>query len=288
MEKISSDGRVEMMCSVVAVFIMAFVVFYMFYSNNFFMRRRMKELGIYALLGYRKGSMLCLLTIENIFVCLGGTIVGILAGSLLHISVTAGIVALLGLTIDMGAIPFINPQAVSSIFLFILAVLLTLTLSNAVLLLKSTLLDLVRLEKKVEKPVRPNIVLSAIGIVSLLGGYALALDMVRGAQSVWTTILPYRIANTGTGSSWHSIIRLLLRPLCVPMHQKSPRRSVPGKHGYRGSQIYAPHPLQCKVADTFDFAGCWNAFRFWGNYTFGLVSLQSCGTNYSICNRISG
>lgn len=95
MEKISSDGRVEMMCSVVAVFIMAFVVFYMFYSNNFFMRRRMKELGIYALLGYRKGDMLRLLTIENIFVCLGGMIVGILAGSLLHIGITAGIVALL-------------------------------------------------------------------------------------------------------------------------------------------------------------------------------------------------
>ena len=145
MEKISSDGRVEMMCSVVAVFIMAFVVFYMFYSNNFFMRRRMKELGIYALLGYRKGDMLRLLTIENIFVCLGGMFAGILAGSLLHIGITAGIVALLGLTIDMGAIPFINPHAVSLIFLFILAVLLTLTVSNAVLLLKSTLLDLVRL-----------------------------------------------------------------------------------------------------------------------------------------------
>ena len=194
MEKISSDGRVEMMCSVVAVFIMAFVVFYMIYSNNFFMRRRMKELGIYALLGYRKGDMLRLLTIENIFVCLGGMFAGILAGSLLHIGITAGIVALLGLTIDMGAIPFINPQAVSSIFLFILAVLLTLTLSNAGLLLKSTLLDLVRLEKKVEKPVRPNIVLSVIGIIALLGGYALALDMVRGAQSVWTTIGFYPIA----------------------------------------------------------------------------------------------
>ena len=50
MEKISSDGRVEMMSSVVAIFIIAFVVFYMFYSNNFFMRRRIKELGIYALL----------------------------------------------------------------------------------------------------------------------------------------------------------------------------------------------------------------------------------------------
>lgn len=194
MAKISSDGRVEMMCSVVAVFIMAFVVFYMFYSNNFFMRRRMKELGIYALLGYRKVDMLCLLTIENIFICLGGLFIGILAGSLLHIGVTAGIVALLGLTIDMGAIPFINPHAVSLIFLFILAVLLTLTVSNAVLLLKSTLLDLVRLEKKVEKPVCPNIIFSVIGIISLLGGYALALDMVRGARSVWTTIGFYPIA----------------------------------------------------------------------------------------------
>lgn len=188
MEKISSDGRVEMMSSVVAGFIIVFVVFYMFYSNSFFMRRRMKELGIYALLGYRKSDILRLLTIENIFVSLGGMIVGIFAGSLLHIGVTAGIVALLGLTIDMQAIPFINPQAVSSIFLFILVVLLTLTISNAILLLRSTLLDLVRLEKKVEKPVHPNIILSIAGILFLLGGYLLALDMVRGAQSVWTTI----------------------------------------------------------------------------------------------------
>lgn len=53
MEKISSDGRVETMCRTVAVFIMVFVIFYMFYSNSFFMRRRMRELGIYSLLGYR-------------------------------------------------------------------------------------------------------------------------------------------------------------------------------------------------------------------------------------------
>lgn len=225
MEKISSDGRVEMMSSVVAIFIIAFVVFYMFYSNNFFMRRRIKELGIYALLGYRKGTMLYLLTIENIFICLGGMIVGILAGSLLHIGVTAGIVLLLDLTINLGEIPFINPRAVSSIFLFILVVLLTLTLSNAALLLKSTLLDLVRLEKKVEKPVRPNIVLSIVGIVLLLGGYALALDMGRGAQSVWTTIgfspvalLTLILVVTGTVLSIYSFVPFICQ--CIKNRHK--------------------------------------------------------------------
>lgn len=92
MEKISSDGRVETMCQTVAVFIMAFVIFYMFYSNNFFMRRRMRELGIYSLLGYRKSAMLGLLTFENIFICFGGMVLGILAGSVLHKGVIAGIV----------------------------------------------------------------------------------------------------------------------------------------------------------------------------------------------------
>ena len=92
MEKISSDGRVETMCRTVAVFIMVFVIFYMFYSNSFFMRRRMRELGIYSLLGYRKSTILKLLIFENLMICFGGMILGILTGSILHKIVIAGIV----------------------------------------------------------------------------------------------------------------------------------------------------------------------------------------------------
>lgn len=39
MEKISSDGRVETMSRTVAVYVMTFVLFYMSYSNNFFMKK---------------------------------------------------------------------------------------------------------------------------------------------------------------------------------------------------------------------------------------------------------
>ena len=34
LEKISGNGRVEMMCNVISVFLMAFVVFYMSYSKH--------------------------------------------------------------------------------------------------------------------------------------------------------------------------------------------------------------------------------------------------------------
>ncbi len=188
MEKISSDGRVETMCRTVAVFLMAFVVFYMFYSNSFFMRRRMKELGIYTLLGYRKSAILKLLTLENVFICMSGLIIGIVAGGLLHKGVTAGIVALLGLSIDNSKIPLINLNAVKSNLIFVVVVIITLTLSNTRLLWKSTLLDLVRLEKKIEKPIRPHAIIAVFGVAFLAGGYGLALDIMRGKASVWNTI----------------------------------------------------------------------------------------------------
>ena len=35
LEKISGDGRVETMCSTISIFLMAFVIFYMSYSNRF-------------------------------------------------------------------------------------------------------------------------------------------------------------------------------------------------------------------------------------------------------------
>lgn len=84
------DRRFEMMCNVISVFLMAFVVFYMSYSNRFFLRRRTKELGVYALLGYRKTTVLSLLTTENLLVCFGAFIVGILLGSFFHKGIVFG------------------------------------------------------------------------------------------------------------------------------------------------------------------------------------------------------
>lgn len=188
MDKISSDGRVETMCSVVAVFIIAFVIFYISYSNQFFIRRRMQELGIYTLLGYRKLTILKLLTLENIVICIGGMVIGIVFGGVLHKIVTGIITNLLGLAIDWKAIPLINGEAVSTSFIFIFVVFAMLTLSNSVILRKSCLLDLVGLEKKVEKPIKVYPVLGLLSIISLDGGYILAFDMVKGRDSVWYTI----------------------------------------------------------------------------------------------------
>lgn len=185
MEKISSDGRVEAMCSVVAVFIVAFVIFYMGYSNKFFIQRRMRELGIYSLLGYSKTSVFSLLAIENIFICLGGLAVGILLGGFLHKGVVNIIVSLMGLSADTSAIPLINIDAVMLGFAFVCFVTVALALSNIFVLAKTSLLDLVRIEKRFDKPIKHRVWLGFVGFIFLISGYTLSLDIVRLNDSIW-------------------------------------------------------------------------------------------------------
>lgn len=188
MEKISSDGRVETMSKTVSVFVMAFVIFYMAYSNKFFMLRRTKELGIYALLGYRKSSVLRLLTIENLLICTCGLSVGILTGSLLHKGLIAGITKLLDLSVNQRQIPLVNLSAVAYSAAFVLVILLSLTFSNIKLLWRTNLLDMVRLEKKSEKPIQLHWCTAILGAGLLLLGYGLAMDITRGKSSVWNTV----------------------------------------------------------------------------------------------------
>ncbi|WP_368905639.1 FtsX-like permease family protein [Bacillus wiedmannii] len=188
MEKISSDGRVETMSKTVAIFIMAFVLFYMSYSNTFFMKKRMNELGIYSLLGYRKSTMLKLLTFENIIICFAALFVGIIFGAIAHKGIVGAIIKILKLQIDTSKVPFINLDAVLFTFAFIFAVLFVLSLSNWIILRKSSLLTLVRMEQKEENKVKINTAFSLLGLSLILTGYFLALDITRGMQSFWKTI----------------------------------------------------------------------------------------------------
>ena len=188
LEKISGDERVETMCSTISIFLMAFVIFYMSYSNRFFLRRRTKELGIYALLGYRKSTVLSLLTAENLLSCFGAFAIGIFLGGLFHKAIVSGITKLLNLTVNNAEIPFFNPNAMVKTASFVFAIIILLSLSNSRFLFKSSLMDLVRFEKSSEKQTKFHAVPSIIGFVSVILGYCIALDILRGEKSVWFSV----------------------------------------------------------------------------------------------------
>ena len=194
LEKISTNGRVESMCNVVSIFLMAFVVFYMAYSNRFFLKRRTKELGIYALLGYRKTTILLLLAFENILVCCGAFFVGLLLGAIAHKGIVIGITALLNLSVDSSQIPLFNIDAIVKTACFILLVVFVLCVSNSGFLFKTSLMELIRFEKKAERTMKFRRLPALLGFIMTLSGYGLALDIFRGSKSLWISIGFYHMS----------------------------------------------------------------------------------------------
>ncbi len=77
---------------------------------------------------------------------------------------------------------------------FIFAVVIVLALSNGRFLFKTSLMDLVRYEKSAEKKMKFHAVLSVIGFFAVISGYYLALDILRGAKSLWFTVGFYPVA----------------------------------------------------------------------------------------------
>ncbi|OFU06863.1 ABC transporter permease [Clostridium sp. HMSC19C11] len=193
LEKISTDGRVESMCNVISIFLMAFVIFYMAYLNRFFLRRRTKELGIYALLGYRRFTILSLLTFENVLICSGAFIIGLVLGALAHKGIVFGITALLNLSIDNSQIPFFNINAINKTIIFIALVVLVLAVSNGKFFYKTPLVKLIRYEKSAEKKLKFRKIPAFMGFIMILSGYCLSLDILRGAKSVWVSIGFYQM-----------------------------------------------------------------------------------------------
>lgn len=194
LEKISGDGRVESMCRFISVFLIVFVIFYMSYSNRFFLKRRTKELGIYALLGYRRGNILSLLISENMIIGIGSLIIGLFLGAIMHKGIVYGITFLLGLSIDNAKIPFFNFSAIVNTTVFIFIILFVIALSNARFLLQTSLMDLVRFEKSAERKMKFKKTSALLGFILIIAGYGLALDIFRGAGSLWFSVGFYPIA----------------------------------------------------------------------------------------------
>lgn len=188
LKKISEDGRVESMCSLISVFLVIFVIFYMSYSNRFFLRRRTKELGIYALLGYNMSQILSLLTMETVLIGIGSLVLGLVLGALSHKGIVYAVTSLLHLSIDHAGIPFFSPDAVLRTVLFIAVVLIVIALSNARFLYQVTLIELVRFEKSAEAKIKFRKMPAILGLLLILTGYGLSLDIFRGAKSVWFTV----------------------------------------------------------------------------------------------------
>lgn len=173
MGALSMGGTTLMVLQMGKIVISVFSVIFLYYCNSFLIRRRMKEFGLYNILGMGKGNIARVMLWETLLTALLVFAGGLLLGLSLSRLVEMALINLLhaDYTVPM---ELFYPDGVTWVLLLfggiyvliLLANLLRMRLSNPVALLKS--------ENAGEKPPKANWFFGLIGLLILLSAYYVA------------------------------------------------------------------------------------------------------------------
>ena len=155
-----------------------FTFFFMLYINNFLIKRRKKEFGLYGILGLDKRHVGRVLVWENTFVVGGGLVCGIaialVFGRLLFLMLMKLIHAIPGSTFS---IPLIAYGLMAALFFLIFLVT---SVANVIRVHTASPITLLSSEKSGEKDKKGLLPLAILGMILLCGAYYFA----------WTTEVP--------------------------------------------------------------------------------------------------
>jgi len=159
-----------------------FSAVFVFYVNGFLMKQRRKELGLYNILGMGKRHIALVLLCEALYTAvfsLGG---GMAVGILFHKLASLSLYNMLGLPVPFGfAVSWRAVFQTGALFVILLALTL---LANLNKLRLSRPVELLRSASEGEREPKTRWLLTLLGIVSLGGGYTIALRTRTGVEAV--------------------------------------------------------------------------------------------------------
>ncbi|MEH2953551.1 ABC transporter permease [Candidatus Merdisoma sp. JLR.KK011] len=218
MQSVSASTReiIQLMLAMLAgvsVFVSVILGFLIVYANNFLIRRRKKEFGVYLTLGMSRGAISRILLGETVLIgviSLGvGLVIGVFASQLMSILVARMFEA------DMSAYTFVfSPKAAGKTMVYFGIMYLLVILFNAAAISRYKLLDLLTAGRKNEKVRMKNPVVSGVLFVISLGvfGYCyLSVLGLFGTLNRNRTLLLIFLGSAATFLFFWSLSGILLR-----------------------------------------------------------------------------
>ncbi|MFJ7754420.1 ABC transporter permease [Peribacillus muralis] len=174
LEKTESSQNMQSLMSAAAVILVFFVAIFIAYSNSFFMKKRKKEVALYALLGVRDRQIGFMLFFENLLLGLVSLVVGIVLGFLCSKGFMTILIYLMGYD-AIAPFTFSGSAALNTAIVFLLIFLVT-SFQGYRLIYQFKLIDLFHASKKGEAVPRPSTSIAILGILLIGSGYWLALQ----------------------------------------------------------------------------------------------------------------
>lgn len=227
----------------VSVFVAVILGFLIVYANNFFIKRRKKELGIYMTLGMRKGRISTVLVLETSLIALLSLAIGLLCGVILSQFMSVFTANLFEADLTQYRFVFSADAACKSLLYFAIIFLIVIVF-NVLTVSKFKLIDLIYGDRKNEtlkvRSIKLSAALCVLSIIIL--GAAYYLILTNGIMNVGTMQFNASIGCgiVGTILFFYSMAGLLT------MLVRSNKRMY-----YKGLNMFIVRQLSSKVNTNF-------------------------------------
>ncbi|MER2174451.1 MAG: ABC transporter permease [Carnobacterium sp.] len=190
------NESLPMMFAVGAVVIGVFSFLFILYTNSFLIKRRKKEIGLYAILGMRKKHVSKILTIESVVTSSFSIIVGLIVGHLLGELSFLVLNYALKFGVKM-SFPFTLNAVMITIGLFVLIFLVTL-IYNITQVTFSNPIQLIKGKQTGEREPKSSIFLFILSLLLIGSGYYLSVTIDNPMDAMIYFLLAVLLVIAGT------------------------------------------------------------------------------------------
>ncbi|ABR47865.1 protein of unknown function DUF214 [Alkaliphilus metalliredigens QYMF] len=177
-----TSRQIKSLMSASTFILMVFAMTFILYSNTFFIKKRKKEVGLYSLLGLKKGKIGFMLFFENMMIGIMSLVMGIGLGFFLSQLFLNILLRLMGIQ-DGLEFAFSVQATIETIIIFFVIFFIT-SLSGYRTIYKFKLVDLFQAVNKGEEQPNAHLIKVLIGMLSLVVAYWIALqDLIT--SEVW-------------------------------------------------------------------------------------------------------
>ena len=194
----------------IGVFILGFfIVVFLLYTNSFLMKRRVRELGLYHVLGMGKRHIALVLSYESLYTWITGVGGGILLGMLLQRLVT--MLAQKLMRVDIVLHFAIVPEAMLTTGAFFGGCLLLTLLVNLRRVRLQNPVELLRGGQVGERQPRTRWLIALLGVLTLGGGYYLAVVIKNPIDALANYFVAVALVILGTYCLFSAVSILVLK-----------------------------------------------------------------------------
>ena len=202
---------VQMMMSMGMFIAFAFSIIFVFYINGFLMKQRKRELGLYNILGMGKNHIAALMLLEGLYVGVIGIVGGLAVGMLLHKLVTLLLYRALDFAVPLGF--YISWSGLAETAILFAGLIAATVLVNLVKVQVSRPIELLRGGSVGEREPKTRWLLTLLGIVTLGGGYYIAVRTSSGVEAIAFYFVAVFLVIIGTYCLFTAVSVFILKAL---------------------------------------------------------------------------